>query len=96
MQRSSVDLPRPGRADEADDLVLGDLEVDPVEDHEPAERLVQALDRRRRAGVRAARRVIARASREPRRRRSRATSQSTSRVSGMVSTRKRARRRGRA
>ena len=31
MHRSSVDLPLPGRADQADDLVLGDLEVDPLE-----------------------------------------------------------------
>ena len=34
------------RADEADDLVLGDVEVDAAQDLERAERLVEALDRR--------------------------------------------------
>ena len=38
-------LARARRADEADDLVLGDHEVDPAQDLELAERLVQALDR---------------------------------------------------
>ena len=37
-------LARAGRPDEADDLVLGDHEVDPAQDLELAERLVQALD----------------------------------------------------
>ena len=38
-------LARSRRADEADDLVLGDVEVDAAQDLERAERLVQALDR---------------------------------------------------
>ena len=38
-------LAAPRRADQADDLVLGDLEVDAAQDLEVPERLVQALDR---------------------------------------------------
>ena len=43
-QRRSVDLPGAGRADEAHDLVLGELEVDPAEHLELVERLVNALE----------------------------------------------------
>ena len=42
-------LARAGRADQADDLVLGEREVDPAQHLELAERLVQALELRARA-----------------------------------------------
>ena len=44
MQRSSVDLPGARRADEADDLVLRDIQVDAAQDDERPERLLEALD----------------------------------------------------
>ena len=44
MQRRSVDLPEPGRADQRDRLVLGDLQVDALQDLELAERLGDAAD----------------------------------------------------
>src|SRR5262249_48020379 len=64
------------RADQADDLVLGDREIDAAEHLGAPERLVQLLDPecRRHATTPAA----------WRRRRSRATSQSVNRVSGIV------------
>ena len=70
-------LPRARSADEADDLVLGELEVDPAQHLELAERLVHALERELRR------------SRSPQppascRRLSRATSQSVNRASGIV------------
>ena len=72
-----------GRADQADDLVLGEREVDPAEDLELAERLVDALERECGA-VRAHRMPPA-----SWRRRSRAISQSVNRVIGTVSARNR-------
>ena len=94
-------LARPGRADEADDLVLADDEVDATQDLQVAERLVDALDadgltaQQATAGAtfRRSRGLDLRswiAHRAPAiwRRRSRSTSQSTVRDSGMVRTRK--------
>ena len=48
-----------GRADQADDLVLGDREVDPAQHLVLAERLAQALDRRARRVTRDAPRLPA-------------------------------------
>src|SRR5207342_2535875 len=39
-----------GGPDQADDLVLVDLEIDPLEHLEPVERLVEVLDPQRRGG----------------------------------------------
>ncbi len=82
-QRRSVDLPGARRADEADDLVLGEREVDPAQHLELSEALVDALEdecgRLRAHGIPPA----------SWRRRSRAMSQSVNRVSGMVIRRKR-------
>ncbi len=64
-------------ADEADDLVLVEREIDPAQHLELAERLVEALDER-------ARRVTSATPAACRRRRSRATSQSVKRASGIV------------
>ena len=75
-------LPRAGRADQAHDLVLGDGEVDALEDVQVAERLAQALDPERLAGL-DGHLALADA-----RRCSRRTSQSTKRAIGMVSARK--------
>ena len=69
-------LPRSRGADQADDLVLGERQVDTAENLELAERLVEALDaecRRGHASLPACWR-----------RRSRATSQSVNRASGIV------------
>ena len=83
-QRRSVDLPEPGRADQADDLVLGEREVDPAQHLELAERLVHALEPQSRR-LQAPRPVAAHASLPACcRRRSRATSQSVKRASGIV------------
>ena len=43
-QRSSVDLPEPGRADHAHDLAVVDVEVDALEHLVVAEVLVQVAD----------------------------------------------------
>ena len=43
MQRSSVDLPGAGGADDAHDLVLRHRQVDPAQDLELAERFVEPL-----------------------------------------------------
>ncbi len=67
-------LARAGCADQADDLVLRDLEVDPAQHLVLAERLVQLLDHDRAHAMPPA----------TRRRRSRATSQSVKRASGIV------------
>src|SRR5205823_2912187 len=80
-------LARSRRADEANDLVLGDLEIDAAQDRERAERFVESADPHRRgpwAGHLRARDHRARAA--SCRRRSRATSQSVSRASGIVRT----------
>ena len=79
MHRRSVDFPEPGGADQADDLVVGDLEVDPAQDLELAEPLVHAVDPDGLAHT------IAPACRFSR---WRATTQSVKRVSGIVITRK--------
>src|SRR5262245_39010504 len=76
-------LPRPRCADEADDLVLGEAEVDPAQDLELAERLVDVLEDE---GGAVARHRMPPASR---RLRSRAINQSVKRVSGTVMARKR-------
>ena len=69
-------LPRSGRPDQADDVVLGEREVDPTQHLELAERLVHVLD---------AERLARHASLPPCcRRRSRAMSQSVKRASGIV------------
>ena len=70
------------RADEAHDLVLRDGEVDAAQDLERAERLVQALDPERLAGLHQRCPPCAPL------RRSRATSQSVNRASGIVTTMK--------
>ena len=84
-------LAAPRRPDQADDLVLGELEVDPAQDLEVAERLVEALDPEgRRRALTAGRSRSALVSRGARARLapppSRATSQSTTRASGIVTT----------
>ena len=75
-------LARPGGADQAHDLVLGDGQVDAAQHLQVVEGLVQALDAQRL-------RPRPSSARSPAswRRRSRAASQSTKRASGMVSTR---------
>src|SRR4029077_11238306 len=67
------------RTDQADDLVLADIEVDPPQHLELAEGLVEALDQKRTAGGRAHTNLPAWC-----RLRSRATSQSVKRASGIV------------
>ena len=67
-------LARAGRADQAHDLVLGDLEIDPAQHLVLAEGLVQVLDQDGAHAMPPA----------TRRRRSRATSQSVKRASGIV------------
>ena len=70
-------LPRAGGADQADDLVLGEREIDPPQHLEVAERLVDSLELERRGGAHASLPACCR-------RRSRATSQSVNRASGIV------------
>ena len=67
-------LPRAGGADQADDLVLGDVEVDPAQHLVLAERLAQTL-----ISI-----ALTRGHPPGRLRRSRATSQSVKRASGIV------------
>jgi hypothetical protein len=83
-------LARPGRADEAYDLVVVDHQVDAVEDEVVPERLAQALDAQRRMARRPRVRPAGRdAHRAPARYRlrSRLMSQSTNRDRGTVSAR---------
>ena len=51
MHRSSVDFPEPGRADQDDDLVFGDVEVDAVEHGSIVVGLDQAAHRQHRRDV---------------------------------------------
>src|SRR5207244_1807404 len=67
-------LPRAGRADQADDLVLGDLEIDTPQNFVAPERLAYAFEQERAHTTPPACRL----------RRSRSTSQSVKRASGIV------------
>ncbi len=73
-------LPGAGRADQAHDLVLGDGEIDPAQDLERPEGLVETVDDERLAHQTPV---------ACRRRRSRSTSQSVKRASGIVNRTKR-------
>ncbi len=78
--RSNVDLPEPDAPIRPDDLVVVDLEVDPLQHLELVEGLVEALDPER------DRPIGGHSAPTCRRRRSRSMSQSTNRACGIVIT----------